>query len=62
MIVQREKLTCSEAKKMTKANFNKLWTKIPKEIDEFGTKKMTTITTKTKKNNNNNKDNNSNLK
>jgi len=32
-------------KKNDKTNFNKLWSKIPKEIDEFGTRKTTTTTT-----------------
>ena len=34
---------------MTKANFNKLWSKTPKERDEFGTKRTKTITIKATK-------------
>jgi hypothetical protein len=38
-------MTCSDAKKTIKVYFNELWSKIPKESDEFGNKKMITITT-----------------
>jgi hypothetical protein len=34
-------------KETYKANFNKLWSKIPKEKDEFGTRKTMTTTTTT---------------
>ena len=49
MIVQRGELVCRERRKMTKANFNKLWSKTPKERDEFGTKRTKTITIKATK-------------